>query len=279
MVYLIAFYWKSVIVILKRVEPMDKVSEKLYCGACKRKTNHNIVTNDDGHKLQLKDSYLNYKETDVYFYVEYSIIQCRGCDSISFLRTYKDDEMFNVIGPDHLTDREYYEENTVYPEEPNKQDTLENLFQFKGRFEFKHLPDLISGIRDEAINAYKNRMNLLCNTGIRMIIEAICKVNEIDKRPKMKKGKIVLDNENEPVMVNLSLFEKIEELQGRGLIDEEQKKILNQIRDIGNETVHEIKRPKSRELIQYIDIIDFILYNIYELPNLSFEKEQFELEF
>lgn len=50
------------------------------------------------------------------------------------------------------------------------------------------------------------------------------------------------------------------------------KKILNQIRDIGNETVHEIKRPKSRELIQYLDIIDFILYNIYELPNLSFEK-------
>ncbi|KDE26816.1 hypothetical protein BA81_12395 [Bacillus safensis FO-36b] len=280
MVYLIAFYWNGVIVILKRVEPMDKVSEKLYCRACTRKTNHNIVTNEHGHKLQLTDSYLNYEEADICFYVEYSIVQCRGCDSISFLRRYKDDEMYYVYGPDPNIDREYYEEYTVYPEEPKEQDNPENLFQlkekieFKGKFEFKHLPDLISGIRNEAIDAYKNRMNLLCNTGIRMTIEAICKVNEIDKIPKMKKGEIVLDNENKPKMENLNLFKKIEELHKRELINEKQKQILNQIRDIGNETVHEIKRPKSRELIQYIDIIDFILYNIYELPNLSFEKEK-----
>ncbi|MFS8300872.1 DUF4145 domain-containing protein [Bacillus altitudinis] len=259
---------------------MDKVSEKLYCSVCERKTNHNIVTNNDGHKLQLTDSYLNYEEADICFYVEYSIIQCRGCDNIAFLRRYKDDEMYIVNGPDPNNDRKYYEEYTVYPEEPKEQDNPENLFQliekieFKGKFEFEHLPDLISGIRNEAIDAYNNRMNLLCNTGIRMIIEAICKVNEIDKRPKIKKGEIVLDKEKKPVMVNLNLFEKIEELHEKKLIDEKQKEILNQIRDIGNETVHEIKRPKSRELLQYLDIIDFILYNIYELPNLNFEKEK-----
>lgn len=250
------------------------VPEKLYCRACKRKTNHNIVTNKHGHELKLVDSYLDYEESDFQFYDEYSIVQCRGCDTIAFLRKYNDEDMFNVTGPDYRNDREYYDEYTVYPEEPKKQDTLEILLQFNEKFEFNHLPDLTSGIRNETINAYKHRMNLLCNTGIRMIIEAICKVNGIDKRPKMKKGVAVLDKENKPVMVNLKLFEKIEELHKRNLIDEKQKKILNQIRDIGNETVHEIVRPKSRELLQYLNIIDFILYNIYELPNLNFEKKK-----
>lgn len=156
--------------------------------------------------------------------MEYSIVQCRGCDSFSFLRKYNDEEMFNITGPDFYIDRDYYYEYTVYPEEPKKQNPLEKLLQFKEKFEFKHLPDLISEIRNETINAHKHRMNLLCNTGIRMIIEAICKVNEIDKRPKMKKGEIVLDKENKPVMVNLNLFEKIEELHERNLIDEKQKK-------------------------------------------------------
>lgn len=254
---------------------MDIVSEKIYCRACKRKTNHIIVTNEHGHKLQLTDSYLNYEESDVSFDVEYSIVQCRGCDSFSFLRKYNDEEMFNLTGPDYYLDRDYYYEYTVYPEEPKKENPLEKQLQFKEKFEFKHLPDLISGIRNETINAHKHKMNLLCNTGIRMIIEAICKENGIDKRPKMGKGGgEVLDKENRPVMVNLKLFEKIEELHKRNLIDEKQKKLLNQIRDIGNETVHEIKRPKSRELLQYLDIIDFILYNIYELPNLNFKKEK-----
>lgn len=253
---------------------MTIVPEKLYCKACKRKTNHHIVTNKHGHELKLVESYLDYEESDFQFYDEHSIVQCRGCDTIAFLRIYNDEGMFNLTGPDYHSDREYYSEYTVYPEEPKKQDTLEHLLQFKEKFDFNHLPDLINEIRDETINAYKHRMNLLCNTGIRMIIEAICKVNGIDKRPKMKKGVAVLDKENKPVMVNLNLFEKIEKLYEEDLIDDKQKKILNQIRDIGNETVHEIVRPTNRELHQYINIIDFILYHMYELPELNFEKKK-----
>nr|CAF1785377.1 hypothetical protein NRS6116_04154 [Bacillus subtilis] len=251
---------------------MNVVPEKLFCRMCNRRTNHHMVTNEHGHEFKYVISHLDYDEVGIEFFEEYSIVQCRGCDTIAFLKKYGDEDMFHLIGPNYHSDREYFEEYTVYPEEPKK-DTHEQLLQFNEKFEFDHLPDLISGIRNETINAYKHRMNLLCNTGIRMIIESICKVNGIDKKPKVRRGETVLDKDNNPVMVNLSLFEKIEELQKRNLIDEKQKNILNQIRDIGNETVHEIVRPKTRELLQYLNIIDFILYNIYELPNLNFAKK------
>ncbi|XBO86716.1 DUF4145 domain-containing protein [Bacillus licheniformis] len=74
-------------------------------------------------------------------------------------------------------------------------------------------------------------------------------------------------------MVNLKLFEKIEELYKRKIIDEKQKNILLQIKDIGNQTVHEIFRPTLRELLSFLDIIDFILYSIYELPHLNFKNK------
>ncbi|MCL7871007.1 hypothetical protein [Bacillus altitudinis] len=42
---------------------------------------------------------------------------------------------------------------------------------------------------------------------------------------------------------------------------------------MGNETVHGILKPKQRDLLQYLNIIDFILYIIYEVPYLSFNKK------
>lgn len=250
------------------------VPEKLYCRFCNRKTNHHIVTNKHGHELKWEETHLEYEEAELQFCDQYSIVQCRGCDTIAFLRKYSDEDMFDITGPDYHNDRKYYDEYTVYPEEPKKHNIEHPLLQYNEHFVFKHLPDLIQGIRNEVIYAYRHSMNLLCNTGIRMIIESICKVNGIDKKQKMKKGKPAFDNDNKPVMVNLNLFEKIDELHKRNLIDEKQKDILNQIRDIGNETVHEIVRPSLRDLHNYISIIDFILYHIYELPKLDFKKKK-----
>ncbi|MCY7779109.1 DUF4145 domain-containing protein [Bacillus haynesii] len=255
---------------------MSKIEEKVYCRHCKTKTNHQIVINGHGHELKHTLTQLDYdEEIDFQFFEEYAIVQCMGCDTIAFLKKYGDEDMFRLTGPNYHSDREYIEEYTVYPEEPKKESSeVSQLKYYHEHFTFQHLPDLIDGIRREVIFAYENRLELLCNTGIRMIIESICKENGIDKRPKLsKKGQPIFDKQDQPVMVNLKLFEKIEELYKRKIIDEKQKNILLQIKDIGNQTVHEIFRPTLRELLSFLDIIDFILYSIYELPHLNFKNK------
>ncbi|KAB7665478.1 DUF4145 domain-containing protein [Bacillus sp. B1-b2] len=64
--------------------------------------------------------------------------------------------------------------------------------------------------------------------GIRMLVEAICKEKGITQTQVMKSG--------EPKMKNLNLFEKINTLKEKNIIDEAQKQVLPQIRDMGNHT-------------------------------------------
>lgn len=90
-----------------------------------------------------------------------------------------------------------------------------------------------------------------------MLVEAICKEKGITQTQVMKSG--------EPKMRNLNLFEKINTLKEKNIIDEAQKQVLPQIRDMGNHTAHEIKRI----LKQALHVVEFVLYNIYVLPNIT----------
>ena len=46
----------------------------------------------------------------------------------------------------------------------------------------------------------------------------------------------MLDGDKNPVMVNLNLVQKINELKEKNIIDEEQRRILLEIKDVGNQT-------------------------------------------
>ena len=70
-------------------------------------------------------------------------------------------------------------------------------------------------------------------------------------------------------MVNLNLETKVTMLKEKNIIDEEQKRILLEIKDVGNQTVHEIFRPKRRDLLLYFERLDLILYNIFEFPHIK----------
>ncbi|KDN89561.1 hypothetical protein EF87_21335 [Bacillus amyloliquefaciens] len=202
-------------------------------------------------------------------------MQCMGCDTFAFLDIYEDEDMFEVTGPDYHTDRLYYKEYRVYPKEPMKENPFgpPQLSDYDEKFEFANLPDLISEIRNEAIYAYRQRMNLLCNTGIRMLIETICKVKGIDdKGQRIKNGKPIFDKNNEPVMVPISLEEKIKKLKEKEIINDTLQRIFLEIKDIGNQTVHQFFKPKRSDLLQYLETIDSILYSIFELPHIKFEK-------
>ncbi|MGG3193931.1 DUF4145 domain-containing protein [Priestia aryabhattai] len=249
---------------------MDKIDKKIYCSSCDKKTNHTFLTDAKGNKLEYIISSSDFEEdTDLLFSDEYYIVQCMGCDKVAFLNIYSDDTMFYVVGDNQWTDREYVRDYNVYPPEPEKEDIVLESLKYESQYEFSHLPEFIKILRDEVILAYREKAKLLCGIGLRMIVEAVCKEKGLTETPKLRKGSPVLNEDGEVIMKKLNLYEKIETLKKHNIIDESQKNVLHQIRDLGNDTAHEIKPYNLLLLRQVLNVVDFILYNIYEMPNIK----------
>lgn len=247
---------------------MEKVKKKIYCSRCKSETNHGFLTNKNGVKLEYKLTHLDFMDLDFQFNDDYYIVQCLGCDNIAFLNIYGDESMYEITYYDEDNySREYYEDYNVYPEKPKEK--LSAHLQYNSPFKFNNLPDSINELREEVVQAYKEDMRLLCGMGIRMLVEAICKEKGITETQVIKNNKPKFDDNNNPVMRNLNLYEKIEILKDKNIIDESQKEVLHQVREMGNDTAHEIKSHSNLILKQALHIVELILYNIYEVPNIK----------
>ncbi|PFB50933.1 hypothetical protein CN396_01730 [Bacillus thuringiensis] len=254
---------------------MDKIDKKIYCSSCAKKTNHIFLKDKKENKLEYKISDSDFEEEiDFSFSDEYYIIQCMGCDKVAFLNIYSDETMFYIDGDDYWGNRVYLQDYIVYPEEPQREDVIPKSLRFESQYEFNHLPEFIEVLREEVISAYKINSRLLCGMGIRMIVEAVCKEKGITKTPKLKKGNPILDRNGKTVMRNLTLSEKIDQLKEQNIIDESQKNILHEVRDLGNDTAHEIKSHTLRLLKSVLNVVEFILYNIYEIPNIRILRER-----
>ncbi|MDU9695551.1 DUF4145 domain-containing protein [Priestia aryabhattai] len=249
---------------------MNKVDKKIYCSSCDKNTNHMFLADKQGNKLEHKISDVDVEEDmGLSFSDEYYIVQCMGCDKVAFLNIYGDETMFYIVGKDQWADREYIQDYNVYPPEPEKEDVVLKSLKYVSQYEFCHLPEFIEVLRNEVIFAYREKAKLLCGMGLRMIVEAVCKEKGITEQPRLKKGNPLLDEDGKVIMRNLKLYEKIEILKERNIIDEPQKNVLHQVRDLGNDTAHEIKPHNLLLLRQALNVVDFILYNIYEMPNVN----------
>lgn len=225
------------------------------------------MTNKAGAPLEYIEK--SSPDDDISFKDEYYIVSCMGCDTIAFLNIYGDETMFIPTGPDWY-DREYIKDYNVYPEAPE----LENV-RFNNKYDslhqFNNIPFFIDNLRKEVITAFEKDMGLLCGMGIRMLVEAICKEKGIVQEQVEKNGKPVI-KDGAPKMRNLTLFEKINILKDKNIIDEAQKQVLHQVREMGNDTAHEIKAHEVRILKQALHVVEFVLYNIYEMPNIKIDQ-------
>jgi len=198
------------------------MKEKIFCNNCKGLRNQKEV-----HKVEKRGGD---EGGDFQWYKSYSIIQCNGCDCISFYQVYGDTEMYEQ-GP--YGNQEFFYDESVYPLYLKRGEVIEQLH---------YLPEKIRIIYAETIASFKSNSSILTAGGLRAIIEAIC---------------------NNLKITGHNLADRIDGLSENGHLTLAESKRLHSIRFLGNDALHEIEKPKEEHLYLLLEIINHLLSNLF----------------
>jgi Domain of unknown function (DUF4145) len=195
------------------------------CIGCKHVTKHSVLASVD---LAGEDA-----QYGVNFWTNHQLVQCRGCETISYrICTGNDSE----VEPDEDGELRPLESVDLYPS------------RSEGRIGIKDshlLPVPTQLVYDETIKAMNNAQPVLAGIGIRALVETICK----DKKAKGK-----------------DLSEKINNLVVLGVLTKEGADILHKIRTLGNASAHEVKPHTPKQLGLALDVCEHLLQGVYILP-------------
>lgn len=200
------------------------------CSECGRKTNHSILASAE---VIGTDEFSGGYE--VHWNSEYQIIQCLGCETLSFRRASQNSEDNPVqTGPDEWEERV---DEQLYPS------------RNEGRAPVKDshlLPNDVERIYDETLKALNDGgQQVLAGIGIRALIETVSK-------ERNARG-------NE-------LIQKIDDLVTQGVLTRDGAAILHKLRILGNQAAHEVK-PHSNDLLYLaMDVVEHLLQGVYILP-------------
>jgi len=230
----------------QKVIKLNKSKDNTYsviCQTCKVKTKHKVITsaNEEGKAP------MDYNEW-YYWNNDYEIIQCLGCETISFRLEHSNSEDYDYENDMSLVDE------TIYPRR-NK-----DTWDIKS---FYNVPVNLRRIYRETIDCYNNDSFTLCGSGVRSIVEGLCKENGItegDVEITKKDGSKDVEKKN-------NLQGKINGLHQKGKLTKENAEILHEHRFLGNLAVHELDTPSKEELKLALEIIENVFDTLYEIPN------------
>jgi hypothetical protein len=198
---------------------------KLECNKCKHPTNHKILRSVED--IWDTDFGLAGKE-------EHLIVQCMGCDFISYCKQYSDNETFEeTINPDGKRDRKYIILSEQYP-------VVKAVFSTP--IPFKSIPKDVQTTYHETHKALIQGSDKLGGVGIRMIVELVCADNGITK------GK---------------LWHKINTLHNQGVVTEKMRDLLHNVRLFGNKQAHETGSPDVHMLTEAWGAVNTFLSSLY----------------
>lgn len=206
------------------VEPKISKNERrrIVCKTCNKETWHQVLcqANATDHN------------EDIQVWENYYILQCAGCDDISFEKTSSDTEDYDYDEDGNMI---LNERKNVYPS------------RLSGRSEIRKAYDIPSGIYKvyrETHSALCNQLYVLAGIGIRAIIEAIC----MDRK------------------VTGNLEKKIDALASNGDVTVTGAQILHSLRFMGNMAAHKAKAHTEQELNTAFDVVENLLMNVYIIP-------------
>ena len=212
----------------------------LPCIKCAGKTTHKVMASidvrgdeddeDEGHSFS--------------WIVEYQIVQCLGCKTISFRKASSNSEDYEQISEDEWETRVLQE---LYPS------------RIEGRkgmgSEIHYLPSDVMRIYKETLLALTNQSAVLAGLGLRALLETVCK---------------------EKNAIGDNLLKKIDSLVASNILTPMSASILHKIRALGNAAAHEVKPHSEKQLGLAMDIIEHLLKDVYILPKQAdseFEKD------
>lgn len=226
---------------------------KIQCRKCKTVTNHEV--------LFVQEKGFEEEEAGFYEYEYYKVCSCLGCETVCFVYEYENSQMWFT---DENGDTFHVEHMDIYPE-PRK----DNRKEYDAKT-YEYVPDSLLELYTPVVDNYRLGHYILASVGIRMIIEGLCKelgvisgfVLDTNTNQKVTKK----DGE---VALRSNLEGKINGLFTEGILTENQVAILHGIRDIGNQSAHELITPSRIETRKALEVIEFIFTSVYELKKYA----------
>lgn len=200
------------------------------CFECGKETNNDILYQYTQTETITEDD----GREDMWNTTFYTL-KCRGCDYVHFMReVYYPDfggepVSFKDSFPDSLSDIEYNENHFLSEEEIRK------------------LPPIVRNLYMEVESSFSIETPILSGIGLRTLLESICIHQEITGR---------------------NLKDKIDNLHKKGLIAAKDLPVLHNLREIGNITVHQIKKSNQKTLDYSLEILNHTLKSLYVIPSL-----------
>lgn len=198
---------------------------KVLCRSCKHATNHDV--------LFIKESSGEIGDGDIQWWVTHQVLQCRGCEDITFRRNSQNTESIDPF-TGQLEDYE-----SLYPNRTDGRPPIEGHENF---------PMKTRRIYVETLKALNHNALILAAIGLRALIESVC----LEQKTKAK-----------------TLAGGIDELALSGLLSKKQAEFLHAHRFMGNVAAHEMVSPKPTELVAALDIAETLLKTIYILPGVA----------
>lgn len=214
---------------------------KIRCNKCATDTAHRIV-----HNYQVNGEELFGYGDFIAWVDDYQILECNGCGEITFkhyewFSEYEEPEDPGSGGKEYL-----------YP--PRKTDQVEIEI-------YENFPHKLSLIYGETINCFNGSLYLLCAAGLRALIEGLCSELGISDGPIIEDGV--------PVGRSKKLVGKINGLVERGHLTIKNADSLHELRFLGNNSMHDLDKPRRDHLVIAIKLIKHVLESIYNIPKLN----------
>jgi hypothetical protein len=194
-----------------------------YCSSCKNNNNHN--------KLFIKRIDNPPQEDDIPWFELYMVLECCGCGKISFRKEFQDETMI-AFNPE-IDEYERYSSISIYPPVIKGHSLIDRHY---------FLPANVNELYVESINALSMDCLLLAVSGFRSVIEATCIELGITKG---------------------ELTDKINNLYKKGHITKNEAERLHAVRFMGNDSLHQTKKPNQKQLLVVLDIIEHLLSSLF----------------
>ena len=220
----------------------DNLIIKVLCSSCKNTTKHKVIKSIKEKGSEPWDS-----SHDFYWETDFEIIQCQGCETISFRSYGINSEHDDYEGRSIPTIR-------IYPQRSKDTLVVKN---------YMNVPFSLQRIHRETIECYNYGNLTLCGAGVRALVEGICQENGITG------GNVQFTRSDGTTgaVRKTNLQGKINGLHENGKLTAQNAEILHEHRFLGNDAVHELSTPSREDLKLAIEIVENVFDTLYEIPS------------